>query len=173
MHMLYHTKEMVLFVVTSGMVVYTSFLPSLNITSFQAMYGFPLPMVAELVLPDCHDDNTRELLQNRQLAAQMITDNLIKAQSRINYQADKHRKERIMEVGDMVYLKMQPYRQTSLSIHNSMKVLRSFQNLGESLESGIQTITTRRVSAPPYFSYQPAQKAHSSSCCSYQASTPD
>jgi len=88
----------------------TSFHTSLNITPFQALYGFPPPMVAEVVLPDCPDDNARELLQNRQLATQLIRDNLIKAQSRIKQQADKHKTERVFEVGDMVYLKLQPYR---------------------------------------------------------------
>jgi hypothetical protein len=64
-------------------------------TPFQALYGFPPPMIAEVVLPDCPDDNVKEMLQNRQLATQLIKDNLHKAQSRIKHQADKHRKERI------------------------------------------------------------------------------
>ena len=72
----------------------TSFHTSLNITPFQALYGFHPPMVVEVVLPDCPDDNAREILQNRQLATQLIRDNLIKAQSRIKHQADKNRKER-------------------------------------------------------------------------------
>ena len=48
----------------------TSYHTSLNMTPFQALYGFAPPMVAEVVLPDCTDDNARELIQNRQLAAQ-------------------------------------------------------------------------------------------------------
>lgn len=45
-------------------------------------------MVADTVLPDCPDDTTREILQNRQLANQIIKDNLTKAQTRIKYHAD-------------------------------------------------------------------------------------
>jgi hypothetical protein len=40
--------------------------------------------------------------------------------------ADKHRKERTFEIGDMVYLKIQPYRHTSLSIHRSLKLHSKF-----------------------------------------------
>jgi len=95
-------------------------------TPFQTLYGFPPPMVAETVLPDCPSDNAREILQNRQLAAQLIKDNLLKAQARIKQQADKHRTERVFTVGDMVYLKIQPYRHTSLSLHNCIKLHSKF-----------------------------------------------
>ena len=50
----------------------------------------------------------------------------MKAQSRIKHQADKHRSERVLEVGDMIYLKIQPYRHTSLSLHNSLKLHSKF-----------------------------------------------
>lgn len=100
----------------------TSYHTSLNMTPFQALYGFPPPMVAEVVLPDCPNDTAKEILQNRQLAHQLIKDNLQKTQSRIKHQADKHRTERSFQVGEMVYLKVQPYRHSSLSIHHSLKL---------------------------------------------------
>jgi len=79
-------------------------------------------MVAEVILPDCPDDDARNILQNRQLANQLIKDNLLKAQTRIKHQANKNRTERVLEVGDMVYMKIQPYRHSSLSIHRSLKL---------------------------------------------------
>jgi len=65
-------------------------------TPFQALYGFHPPMVVEVVLLDCADDRARDILQNRQLAQQLIKDNLLKAQARIKHQADKNRSERIL-----------------------------------------------------------------------------
>ena len=72
----------------------TSYHTSLNITPFQALYGFPPPQVAEVILPDCPEDAARTILQTRQLANQLIRDNLLKAQARIKHQADKHRTEK-------------------------------------------------------------------------------
>lgn len=36
--------------------------------------------------------------------------------------ADRKRSERTLEVGDMVYLKLQPYRHTTLSLHRCLKL---------------------------------------------------
>lgn len=91
-------------------------------TPFQALYGFPPRMIAEDILPDFPNDTAREISQNRQLANQLIRDNLLKAQARMKHQADRHRTEREIEIGSMVYLKIQPYRHTSLSIQNSLKL---------------------------------------------------
>jgi len=54
-------------------------------TPFQALYGFPPPMVAEVVIPDCPDLSTQEQLRNRQVAQQVIRDTLTKAQLRIKH----------------------------------------------------------------------------------------
>lgn len=37
-------------------------------------------------------------------------------------QANGHRFDFVFEVGDWVYLKLQPYRQTSVTFHSSMKL---------------------------------------------------
>jgi ribosomal protein L21E len=44
---------------------------------------------------------------------------LLRAQLRMKKQADKHRVERSFDVGDMVFLKLQPYVQTSLAPRSS------------------------------------------------------
>lgn len=77
-------------------------------THFQALYGFPPPQIAEVVLPDSPNEEVQGLLQRRQLAFDVIKDNLNRAQEKMKHYADKKRKEREFAVGDMVYLKMQP-----------------------------------------------------------------
>lgn len=104
----------------------TSYHTSLEMTPFQALYGFKPPMVGEVVTVDCSDMSAQQQLTNRELAKQVINDTLHKAQARIKHQADKHRSEREFSVGDMVYPKIQPYRHISLSTHKSLKLHSKF-----------------------------------------------
>lgn len=100
----------------------TSYHTSLKMSLFQALYGYPPPMVVEDIGPDVPELSVQEQMHNRQLAAQVIKDNFTKAQARIKTQADKHRLDMEFSVGNMVYLKLQPYRHTSLSTHRCLKL---------------------------------------------------
>lgn len=83
-------------------------------------------MVAESTLPDSICEDSENLLQNRELAMEVIKKNLLKAQDRMKYFADKKRTDRQFQVGDMAYLKLQPYRHTSLSLHKHLKLHSKF-----------------------------------------------
>ncbi|KAG8374534.1 hypothetical protein BUALT_Bualt10G0004900 [Buddleja alternifolia] len=52
----------------------------------------------------------------------MLKDNLTQAQQRIKYFADQHRTKRTFKEGDHVYLRLHPYRQTSISMRKNMKL---------------------------------------------------
>jgi hypothetical protein len=49
-------------------------------------------------------------IENQQQVLQILKDNLTMAQNRMKQQADKHRSERRFEVGDWVFLRLQPYK---------------------------------------------------------------
>jgi hypothetical protein len=49
-------------------------------------------------------------IKNQQQALQILKDNLTKAKNRMKQQADQHRSERSFEVGDWVFLRLQPYK---------------------------------------------------------------
>ncbi|KAL2232584.1 UNVERIFIED_CONTAM: Transposon Ty3-G Gag-Pol polyprotein [Sesamum indicum] len=53
---------------------------------------------------------------------QLLKDNLLQAQQRMKLYADKRRVDRKFEVGDEVFLKLQPYRQTSVAIRKKLKL---------------------------------------------------
>uniref|UniRef100_A0A0A9A0M3 Integrase catalytic domain-containing protein n=1 Tax=Arundo donax TaxID=35708 RepID=A0A0A9A0M3_ARUDO len=100
----------------------TSFHTALKMTPFQALYGIPPPMITEGTLPDDAVTEAKDLMQAKILALQNIRENLQQAQNRMKKYADRHRTERMLNTGDMVYLKVQPYRHTTLGIHSSLKL---------------------------------------------------
>jgi hypothetical protein len=48
-------------------------------TPFQALYGFTPPQINEVILPDNPTEEVVDILQKRQLANELIKDNLVKA----------------------------------------------------------------------------------------------
>ncbi|GMP75518.1 hypothetical protein CsSME_00032574 [Camellia sinensis var. sinensis] len=63
-----------------------------------------------------------DLLRNRDDILSALRRNLTVARDRMKSQADRHRRELVFEVGDFVYLKLQPYRQKSVAFRSSMKL---------------------------------------------------
>jgi hypothetical protein len=59
---------------------------------------------------------------------QLIQQHLLRAQQRMKRQADKHRSDREFAVGEWVYLRLQPYIQTSVAQRSSQKL--SFRFFG-------------------------------------------
>jgi hypothetical protein len=53
-------------------------------------------------------------IEHQQQVLQILKDNLTMAHNRMKQQADQHRSERSFEVGDCVFLRLQPYKQMSL-----------------------------------------------------------
>ena len=51
-----------------------------------------------------------DLLEHRQDVVGLLGHNLVAAQTQMKQQADKHRSEREFEVGDWVFLRLQPFR---------------------------------------------------------------
>jgi hypothetical protein len=53
---------------------------------------------------------------------ELTRQHLARAQQRMKHQADKNRSERVFQVGDQVYLRLQPYVQTSVANRSSQKL---------------------------------------------------
>jgi ribosomal protein L21E len=86
-----------------------------GMTPFQVMFG-RLPR--EFGTIQANQSNIPDLaawLHEREVIRDLLRQQLLRAQQRMKQQADKHRSEREFAVGDSVYLKLQPYVQTSIA----------------------------------------------------------
>ena len=67
-------------------------------------------------------------LRDRQVITDLIRQHLARAKQRMKKQADKHRSERHFNVGDEVFVKLQPYVQSTLAPRANQKL--SFKYFG-------------------------------------------
>jgi hypothetical protein len=94
----------------------------LNISTYQALYGQKPPMVGEALIPANLLEGFRNRAQARAALIDSVKASLDKAQACTKYFADVKRSERTLQVGDMAYLKVQPYRHNALGMHSSFKL---------------------------------------------------
>ncbi|KAK9111860.1 hypothetical protein Scep_019379 [Stephania cephalantha] len=94
----------------------TSFHTSLNYSRFKVVYGRDLPpLLRHGVSSAVPLSDVAVMLQTRDQVLAELRDQLLRAQNKMKQQADCHRRDVSFEVGDLVFLKLKPYRQLSLS----------------------------------------------------------
>jgi hypothetical protein len=85
-----------------------------GLTPFQALYGHQ-PRHFDITINDVSSaSDLKQWLPDRHTMLEHIQGNLSRAQHRMKSQADKNRMERVFEVGDWVYVKLQPHIQQSV-----------------------------------------------------------
>ncbi|VFQ66833.1 unnamed protein product [Cuscuta campestris] len=106
----------------------------LRASPFQALYGRPPPSVFPTLSVRAKAAEVETLLRER---AELLADlraNLIKMQQRMRSQANQHRRDVSFAVGDLVLLKLRPYRQHSVARPLSSKLARRYYGPFEVLE---------------------------------------
>ena len=93
----------------------------MKMSPFQALYGYPPPLQGHFEPKDTHVASVEDYLQQRKLILQLAKEGLEIAQERAKV-SDKGRTDREFSIGDWVYLKLQPYRQSTVAVRKNLKL---------------------------------------------------
>jgi hypothetical protein len=91
-------------------------------TSFKAVYGREPPILLNYDTATADPPSLQALLAERDTILQLLKTNLHSAQQVVKKYAEAKRSFAEFKVGDMVLVKLQPYRQHSLSLHQNQKL---------------------------------------------------
>lgn len=95
---------------------------STKMSPFQALYGRTPPILKRVGHGDTVMGSLEELLQERDAELDELKFHLLRAQQIMKINEDKHRRNIEYQIGDMVFLKLQPYRQKSLARKQNEKL---------------------------------------------------
>ncbi|KAL5782523.1 hypothetical protein ACOSP7_007552 [Xanthoceras sorbifolium] len=127
----------------------TSVHSSTKTTPFEAVYGVPPPSLMPYVPRTTQVEAVDEYLRDRTTILCDLRRNLLVACDRMKTLANQHRREVHFAMRDYVYLKLQPYRQTSVSFRNSVKLaLRFFGPFEILAKVGPKHLGNRPVASP-------------------------
>jgi ribosomal protein L21E len=83
-------------------------------TPFEVVYGRKPRQLGIVANSNGNSGDLDAWLATRAETMEILRQQLLRAQQRMKKQADRHRSERHFEVGDLVYLKLQPFVQQSV-----------------------------------------------------------
>ncbi|CAJ2635782.1 unnamed protein product [Trifolium pratense] len=95
---------------------------SIGMTPFKALYGREPPTLTRYEAQDSDPPALQEELKERDRILQQLKSNLERAQQYMKKQADKHKIEVKFQLGDLVLVKIQPYRQQSVALRKNQKL---------------------------------------------------
>nr|GEX19792.1 Ty3/gypsy retrotransposon protein [Tanacetum cinerariifolium] len=107
----------------------TNYHSSAHTTPFEIVYGQTPNVHLPYIGGTSSLEEVDRTMQAREQAITLLQFHLKRSQDRIKNMADKRRSERTFEVGMKVYLKLQPYRQSTVRKGNLHKSLHEVQDL--------------------------------------------
>jgi hypothetical protein len=95
-------------------------------TTFHMSIGYDAPTLVDLVFGESRAPKAKDWIIESQEILKLLKENLQTTQNRQKMSADRHNIERNFEVGDLVFLRLQPYRQSSLKKSGAEKLKPGF-----------------------------------------------
>jgi hypothetical protein len=104
----------------------TSYHTTTRMTPFEAIYGHKPPSVLSYLPGTSKVQAVDQTLTVREDILRTLKENLVMAQNCMKQQADQGLSERQFAEGDQVFLRLQPYKQTSLKAEHCQKLAPKF-----------------------------------------------
>jgi hypothetical protein len=120
---------------------------STKLSPFESVYGYPAPKLIPYTAGTTQIQEVENTLKTRDEIIRILRANLQLAQDRMKKFADIKRTERSFDVGDLVYLRLQPYKQQSVVQRRNLKLSPRFYGPYQVLEK-IGTVAYR-LELPP------------------------
>lgn len=100
----------------------TSYHTSIKMTPYKALYGRDPPSFIRYEISAKDDLTLQEILVERDRLLNQLQANMTKSQQFMKHYADKHRRNEEFQVGELVLVKLQPYRQHSVALRKHQKI---------------------------------------------------
>lgn len=97
-----------------------------TLSPYQAIYGKEPPTLSSYLKTNALSHNLKDWTNERAEIIHVLKTHLLHAQDRIRKYADPKRKDVSFQLGDWVYLKLQPYKQQSTVQRNNLKLSQRF-----------------------------------------------
>ncbi|MCI16526.1 hypothetical protein A2U01_0037670, partial [Trifolium medium] len=91
-------------------------------TPFKALYGREPPYLVKYEAQESDSPALQDELRERDKILQQLKSNLERAQQYMKHQADKHRNDVTFQIGELVLVRLQPYRQQSVALRKNQKL---------------------------------------------------
>jgi hypothetical protein len=104
----------------------TTYHMSIRMSPLRELYGYDAPSFIDIVFGDSRVSGAKDWVEESQRILKSAKESLQSAQNQQKIYADQHRVEGSFEVGDLVFLRLQPYRQSSLKRSRTEKLKLKF-----------------------------------------------
>lgn len=95
---------------------------SIGMSLFYALYGYHALSFADMMFGASKAPRAKDWIQESRDILRALKDNLVTTQNQQKLYVDRGRVERQFEVGDLVYLRLQPYWQSTLTQKGAKKL---------------------------------------------------